>query len=256
VQHLLLVFKYLFTSNSSSIIEEVKARRDAGLGLLAYFYFDFRDTTKQGIRGLLSSLLTQLCTKSDPCYQVLLDLYSTHGAGSQQPDTKSLVQCMKDMLELSGQPAIYFVIDALDECPNDFGVVSPREKVLNFIEDLVELHLPNLRICVASRSEADILDILQPLASYIICLHDEEGQKQDIISYINSVVQSDRKMRNWRAEDRQLVINALTQRADGMYVKLLPKHVYLLISSQVQMGFLPIGNVAPLLPDGDSEHSG
>jgi hypothetical protein len=163
---------------------------------------------------------------------------------------------MKDMLELSGQPAIYFVIDALDECPNDFGVVSPREKVLNFIEDLVELHLPNLRICVASRSEADILDILQPLASYIICLHDEEGQKQDIISYINSVVQSDRKMRNWRAEDRQLVINALTQRADGMYVKLLPKHVYLLISSQVQMGFLPIGNVAPLLPDGDSEHSG
>ncbi|KAN0133356.1 Ankyrin repeat-containing domain protein [Lactarius tabidus] len=201
----------------SSIIEEVKARRDAGLGLLAYFYFDFRDTTKQGIRGLLSSLLTQLCTKSDPCYQVLSDLYSTHGAGSQQPDTKSLVQCMKDMLELSGQPAIYFVIDALDECPNDFGVVSPREKVLNFIEDLVELHLPNLRICVASRSEADILDILQPLASYIICLHDEEGQKQDIISYINSVVQSDRKMRNWRAEDRQLVINALTQRADGMF---------------------------------------
>jgi hypothetical protein len=187
------------------------------------------DTTKQDIRDLLSSLLTQLCAKSDPCYQVLSDLYSTHDARSQQPDTKVLVWCLKDMLELSGQPTIYFIIDALDECPNDSGVMSPHKKVLNLIEDLVELHLPNFRICAASRSEADILDVLEPLASYIICLHDEEGQKQDIIDYINSVVQSDRKMRNWRAEDRQLVIDALNQRADGMYVKLLLKRNYHLI---------------------------
>jgi hypothetical protein len=254
VQHVLLAFGYIFTSNSSSIIEEVKARRDAGLGLLAYFYFDFRDTTKQDIRGLLSSLLTQLSAKSDRCYQVLTNLYSTHDAGSQQPDTKALVRSLKDMLKPSEQPTIYLIVDALDECPNDSGVVSPREKVLDLIGDLVELHLPNLRICTASRSEADILDALEPLASYIVCLHDEEGQRQDIIDYINSVVQSDRKMRNWRAEDRQLVIDALTQRADGMYVKLLPKRTYLLISSQVQMGFLPIGNLTPLLPNGDSEH--
>ncbi len=90
------------------------------------------------------------------------------------------------MLELSGQPTIYFIMDALDECPNDSGIVSPREKVLNLIEDLVELHLPNLRICATSRSETDILDVLEPLASYIVCLHDEDGQKQDIIDFINS----------------------------------------------------------------------
>ncbi len=183
---------------------------------MAYFYFDFRDTTKQDVRSLLSSLLTPLCAKSDPCYQMLSDLYSTYDAGSQQPDTKTLVRCLKDMLELLGQPTVYFIVDALDECPNDSGVVSPRERVLNLIEDLVELHLSNLRICATSRSEADILDVLEPLVSYIVCLHDEDGQKQDIIDYINSVVQFDRKMRNWRSEDRQLVIDALTQRADGM----------------------------------------
>ena len=79
------------------------------------------------------------------------------------------------MLELLGQPTIYFIMDALDECPNDSGIVSPRENVLNLIEDLVELHLPNLRICATSRSETDILDVLEPLASYIVCLHDEDG---------------------------------------------------------------------------------
>ena len=216
MQHLLSLFRCIFTTTSSSIIEEVKARRDTGLGLLAYFYFDFRDTTKQDIRGLLSSLLTQLCAKSDPCYQILSDLYSTHDAGSQQPDTKALVRCLTNMLEISGQPTIYFIIDALDECPNDSGVVSPREKVLNLVEELVELHLPNIRICVTSRCEADILDVLEPLASHIVCLHDEDGQRQDIIDYVNLVVQSDRKMRIWRAEDRQLVIDALTERANGM----------------------------------------
>ena len=216
MQPLLSSFSCTYISTSFTIIEEVKAQRDAGLGLLAYFYFDFRDTTKQDVRSLLSSLLTQLCAKSDPCYQMLSDLYSTYDAGSQQPDTKTLMRCLKDMLELSGQPTVYFIMDALDECPNDSGVVSPRERVLNLIEDLVELHLSNLRICATSRSEADILDVLEPLVSYIVCLHDEDGQKQDIIDYINSVVQFDRKMRNWRSEDRQLVIDALTQRADGM----------------------------------------
>ena len=216
MQPLLSSFSCTYISTSFTIIEEVKAQRDAGLGLLAYFYFDFRDTTKQDVRSLLSSLLTPLCAKSDPCYQMLSDLYSTYDAGSQQPDTKTLVRCLKDMLELLGQPTVYFIVDALDECPNDSGVVSPRERVLNLIEDLVELHLSNLRICATSRSEADILDVLEPLVSYIVCLHDEDGQKQDIIDYINSVVQFDRKMRNWRSEDRQLVIDALTQRADGM----------------------------------------
>jgi hypothetical protein len=185
---------------------------------VAYYYFDFRDTAKQDVRGLLSSLVAQLCAKSDLCYDILSDLYSKHDAGSQLPDDDALTQCLKDMLELPGQPPIYIIVDALDECPNSSGAPSPRELVLELIEDLVGLHLPNLRICVTSRPEADIQEILDPLVSYSVSLHDEAGQKQDIMDYINSAVQSDRKMRNWRAEERQLVIDVLTQRADGMYV--------------------------------------
>ncbi len=120
------------------------------------------------------------------------------------------------MLELPGQPPIYIVVDALDECPNSSGAPSPRELVLNLLEDLVALQLPNLRICVTSRPEVDIQEAFEPLVSHSVSLHDEAGQKQDIMNYINSTVQSDRKMRKWRADDRQLVIDALTQKADGM----------------------------------------
>ena len=95
-------------------------------------------------------------------------------------------------------------------------MVSPRDRVLEFIEDLVDLHPPNLRICVTSRPEADILEAFGALASHTVSLHDEDGQKQDIVDYVTFAVYSDRKMRKWRAEDKQLVIDTISERADGM----------------------------------------
>ena len=90
--------------------------------------------------------------------------------------------------------------------------------VLDLVEELVGLHLPNLRLCIASRPEVDIRVVLEPLTSTSnrISLHDENGQKQDIIGYINSIVRTDRKMKRWREEDRNLVIQTLSDRADGM----------------------------------------
>jgi hypothetical protein len=192
------------------------AFRDAGLGLTAYYYFDFRNKAKQELRGLLSSLAVQLCAKSDSCYQILLRLYSSHDNGSQLPDDDALIQCLKEMLALPEQLLIYLIVDALDECPSTSGVVSPRDSVLEFIEDLVGLHLPNLRLGVTSRPEADISEALGPLASHTVSLHDEDGQKQDIVDYVTFVVHSDRKMRKWRPDDKKLVIDTISERADGM----------------------------------------
>ena len=203
-------------STSSSIIERATTLCNEGLGLVAYYYFDFRDSAKQDVRGLLSSLVIQLCAKSDLCCKVLSNMYFKHDVGLRLPDDDSLIQYLKDMLKLPGLPPIYLIIDALDECPDTSGAPSPRELVLDFLVDIVESQLPSLRICVTSRPEAGIQEVLGSLASYSISLHDEDGQKQDIADYISCTVLSDRKMRKWRAEDRQLVINVLTQRADGM----------------------------------------
>jgi hypothetical protein len=40
---------------------------------------------------------------------------------------------------------------------------TPREKVLKFVEELVDLHLTNLRICITSRPEADITNLVRPI---------------------------------------------------------------------------------------------
>jgi hypothetical protein len=183
---------------------------------VAYYYFDFRDAAKQDVRGLLSSLVVQLCAKSDLCYDILSDLYSKHDVGLRLPDDETLTQCLKDMLEHPRLPPIYLVVDALDECPNSPGAPSPRELVLDLIENLFQSHLPNLHFCITSCPEIDIEEALGQLMSYSLSLHDEAGQQQDIMDYIVSAVRSDRKMRKWRVGDRQLVIDTLSRRADGM----------------------------------------
>jgi hypothetical protein len=123
---------------------------------------------------------------------------------------------MKDMLSLPGQGPIYIVVDALDECPNFPGRPSARDEVMELIEEFVDLKLPNLHLCVASHPEMDIRIVLEPLTTLKISLHDEIRQKEDIIKYIKSVVRSDRNMRRWKEEDKQLVVNTLSGKSDGM----------------------------------------
>ena len=120
------------------------------------------------------------------------------------------------MLSLPAQGPVYLVVDALDECPNSFGMPTAREEVLDLINDLVGLCLPDLHICVTSRPEIDIQAVFEPLTSLRVSLHIQSGQRKDIVDYVSSVVYSDTKMRRWREEDKKLVIETLSERADGM----------------------------------------
>ncbi|KAH9080600.1 hypothetical protein EDB83DRAFT_998212 [Lactarius deliciosus] len=201
----------------ATIIEEL--RRTTGSSLMVYFYFDFKDAAKRDVRGLLSSLLIQLSDKSDICWSILSDLYTEHQDGSDQPSEATLVQCLKDMLQSAPRTPFYIIVDALDECPNTAGTPSPREKVLNFVKNLVGVQYPNLYLCVTSRPEHDIRTVLDPLTPIFrrVSLHEEGGQREDINTYIRSFVDTDQAMQKWRAEEKQLVINALSERADGMF---------------------------------------
>ena len=185
---------------------------------MAYFYFDFRDTNKQGLRDLLLSLLTQFSASSNRHCDILLNLYFAHDEGKKQPSDTDLAECLKEMVALPDQCPIYLIIDALDESSNTSGIPSPRERVLELLKELVEPRLPHLRICVTSRPEYDIRDVLEPLTSRRVSLHDQSGQRKDIVEYVKSVVYSNSEpiMRRWRTEDKELVVDVLSERAGGM----------------------------------------
>jgi hypothetical protein len=165
---------------------------------------------------LLQSILIQLSARSDPRCDVLSRLYSDRDRGLEKPSDQAMIECLKEMLDLEAQCPTYIIMDAVDECPITSSIPSPREEVLELVKDLVGLQLPNLRICVTSRPELDIQAALEPLTLCPVSLHDESGQKQDIIGYVRSFVHSDRRMQRWRDEDKDLVINTLSEKAGGM----------------------------------------
>ncbi|KAF8496201.1 hypothetical protein F5888DRAFT_415711 [Russula emetica] len=200
----------------SSIIEDINALHDAGSALMAYFYFDFRDVDKQNLRNLLQSLLVQLSAQSDPCCAILSKLYSKHNRGVRKPSDRDMVECLKEMLCLEKQAPTYIIMDALDECPITSTIPSPREEVLEFVDELTGLQLPNLHICVTSQPEHDIQVVLKRLTVCPVSLHDESGQQKDIANYIASFVRSDKGMPRLGEEDKNLVIKTLSEKADGM----------------------------------------
>ncbi|KAH9029613.1 ankyrin repeat-containing domain protein [Lactarius pseudohatsudake] len=203
----------------SSIIQDIMAVCEAGSAVMAYFYFDFRDLNKQTCRDLLLSLISQLSTSSSFYCGILKRVYSSHKHGAHQPSDDTLKECLKEMLRLPGQEPIFIILDALDECPDSSGIPSPRDEVLQLVKELADLHLQRLHICATSRPEVDIRAVLEPLAPRSVSLHNQTGQQMDIADYVRNVVDSSSSMamRRWRADDRKLVIETLTERADGMF---------------------------------------
>ena len=209
-----LYLRLFRAATRSAIIDDVKGKHAIGLADVAYYYFDFRDPKKQDCDGLLSSLVLQLSVQSDSCSKILSKLYLDNGP-VLTPTLIALKTCIKDMLSQPGQGPIYIIVDGLDECPNPPGTRSPRGEVLELIKELIDLQLPTVHVCVASRPEIDIRKAFESLDALQLSLHDEPGQEADIVTYITSVVNS-KNVPDWTEEDENLVVKTLSQKANGM----------------------------------------
>jgi hypothetical protein len=58
------------------------------------------------------------------------------------------------MVEAQGHS--YNIMDALDKRPITSSIPSPREEVLELVDELVSLHIPIVDICITSRPEHDM----------------------------------------------------------------------------------------------------
>ena len=193
---------------------------------------------------MVTSLLAQLSARSSLRCDILSKLYLVHDSGKQQPSDDLLTKALKDMLTLPDQPPTYVIVDALDESPDSSGIPSTRKRVLQLLKELVNLRLPNLHICVTSCPEIDIRNAIVPLTSLRVSLHEQSGQKQDIADYVRSVIHSNSEpiIRRWKKEDKDLVIEMLSERADGMYVDYLVPVVPVQTIKQVPLGILSDGD--------------
>jgi len=191
--------------DSCTIIEDIKAIVQAqpktGLG---YFYFDINDKAKQTSRSLISSLVLSLTAKSKN-FLPMDRLYNKHDKLSL-PTKNELLTLLMELLQCFEQT--YVVVDALDECDDDY---------LKVVRVMHKWQLPHFHLLVASRREKDIIINMKELVPTELHLS-AELVAFDIISYIHSAVENDGKLNRWSHEIQEDIKNALICGANGMYV--------------------------------------
>ncbi|KAF8351877.1 ectomycorrhiza-induced ankyrin-domain/NACHT-domain-containing protein, partial [Amanita rubescens] len=192
----------------STIIEDIKAIVEAQPETgLAYFYFDINDKAKQSSRSLISSLVLNLTAKSNN-YLPMDKLYNKHDKLSL-PTKNELLTLLLELLQGFGQT--YVVIDALDECDDDYCKLF--DTVIKVIH---KWQLPHFHLLVTSRREQDIIMNMEELVPTELHLS-AELVGSDIKSYINSAVKNDGRLKRWSPEIQQIIKNLLISGANGMF---------------------------------------
>ncbi|KAF8493463.1 hypothetical protein F5888DRAFT_1926981 [Russula emetica] len=201
----------------SSIIQEVNRTRNKS-EIIACYYFDSKNSKRRNLWGLLASLVTQLYESSKRHPKSMPTLYTKCRNSSDPPSEVELTQLLNDFLaELKAQFSIYIVIDGVDNCMETGSTESP--KVLKFLEGLVRTKHSKLYICITSTlmegMEKSLKQMAAGASSRRVVLHDEDGQKKDIKTYITAFVRNN--MQTLPDKDKEDVIKTLSERAGGSF---------------------------------------
>lgn len=224
----MLEYLRLISSISSHIIKHLQdyCKQDNVNRILAYYYFDFRDSEKQKVSNLLRYLISDLCPINRHLPQNVLTLYDD--CITKTPSYSELCEILLSVIQGSGQT--YIVIDALDECGassqgNETSTI--QDEVLGILSSLIDLEDSKLHLVVTSRDGHSIID--KALKSkttynnnrYDVILH--EKVNDDISTLVGSKVENKRYLSGLDSRLKELIVSSLKNKANGMYVKIMSR---------------------------------
>ncbi|KAA1475015.1 hypothetical protein DENSPDRAFT_932059, partial [Dentipellis sp. KUC8613] len=192
----------------STLLQEYKSKSSCAV---AFFYFDFKDPSKQVFRGLLASLLGQLSSQNHNAFSVLKQLYVEHNYGHRQPSLLSLETALGNILKLF--EAAYIILDALDEC-----LEYERQRYLfPFMENLIlDAEYP-VHLFTISRNQIDIRACLETKVTHVMNM-DKAYISKDIGLHLSTVFDKDRFFSNLCDDIKLKIRRVLLQRSNGMFL--------------------------------------
>lgn len=145
--------------------------------LILSFFFDFSDTTKQTLDGMLRSLAFQLYQGGAGSAGLLEASFQAHQDGRHQPAAKTLEDVVCKMLAVQKKGSI--VLDALDES-------TTRDELLRWMKDIISRpELSNVQLICTGRPEPDFRGNIPSLIGEENCLAlDKASVNADIRSYV------------------------------------------------------------------------
>ncbi|KAF4768676.1 hypothetical protein HAV15_002769 [Penicillium sp. str.  len=161
---------------SATVLDHLAKENDK---LILNFFFDFSDTTKQTLDGMLRSLAFQLYQSGFDSAIHLDALSQAHQNGSVRPTTKTLSDIVFMMLVV--QKKVTIVLDALDES-------KTKDDILQWIKDIVSRpDLVHLQLFYTSRPESELLRHIPPLIGKRNCLLlDKQAVNSDIRLWVTA----------------------------------------------------------------------
>ncbi|KAF6806492.1 NACHT and ankyrin domain protein [Colletotrichum plurivorum] len=180
--------------------------------IILSFFFDFSETEKQTVDGMLRSFASQLYQGGFDSNNLVDTLFQAHSDGKNKPTTEGLKTVVHDLM--AGHQKVIMVLDALDES-------TRRDHLLSWIHDVLSTpNLSHVRLIYTSREEADFIQSLPGLIGTQCCPSvDSKTVDADIRSYVTATLQCDpRFTRKELSEDLiEQIRNKVGNGANGMW---------------------------------------
>jgi hypothetical protein len=193
---------------STTVLDQLAKEDDH---LILSFFFDFNDTTKQTLDGMLRSLAFQLYQCSVGSTIHLNASFQAHQNGGAQPATKTLLDIVFKMLVV--QKKVSIVLDALEES-------RTRDDVLQWIKYVVSRpNLGHVQLLYTSRPESQFLRNFPPLIGKQNCLSlDKRAVDADIRSWVTAQLSQrpEFKEKSLSKDLRERIRRIVGDGADGM----------------------------------------
>jgi hypothetical protein len=175
------------------------------------FFFDFSDTTKQTVDGMLRSLVFRLYKLGIGSSRELDGLFQSHRDGRDQPATKTLLGCLHTMMR--GPAKIFLVLDGLDES-------TTRVELLEWMKDVISTpELDHVRLIAIGRPEAEFQREIPHLIGKVNCLLlNKDAINADIRSYVMARLERSPEFAKWASFPSVLeqIRNEIGSKPDGM----------------------------------------
>ncbi|KAJ7608295.1 hypothetical protein DFH06DRAFT_1017878, partial [Mycena polygramma] len=177
---------------------------DAPKFAIAYFYFDFRDETKQLRETMLRSIIIQLSEQSPTPYSAL-DQHFKSCQGGKFPTYGDLLAMLDTILaQFTGT---YIVLDALDEC-------SEPDALVEFIATLRRWAKP-VHLLVVSQPRTQFLDNAAAFKGASVVVLEPHATHADILQYVNSELRLNKFKHLKKAKD---AASKIVDKSNGMWV--------------------------------------
>jgi hypothetical protein len=177
----------------------------SGVGLV-YFYFDFQEEQKQNVEGLLLSIVVQLAYQQEKLPVQFKSLCDDFKERRHRLNGEELLKVLHATIKQFRQ--VYLLLDALDECGEQQGVLS-------LIANLVRYDT-GFSILITSRDTTEISRSALGQISTNAIYMSLDNVNMDIRTYVINSLSRDPKLRERPSHVKAEIEAALTSGSDGM----------------------------------------